>query len=221
MKKTESVTKVIQALMAFRKDLKQPPKDAHNPYFKSKYTTLDKVIEAIDQASLPHGLSFIQYPTTDSDGKIGMNTVLVHESGEMIEFDPVYTTPEKQTPQAIGSAITYLRRYAISSIFGVTSEEDDDGNHATGNAPKQQYQNKQSYQKPQQDKGKVALVQQNAEDLKKVINENAEEGKEMTTDQIISAYLKQLNINNLSSASNEQLITMSKLIKQNIEKYNK
>lgn len=55
----------------------------------------------------------------------------MHESGEWIEYDPIKMKPVKNDPQSIGSAITYAKRYALSAIFGITSDQDDDGNEAT------------------------------------------------------------------------------------------
>src|SRR5699024_3297215 len=77
-----------------------------------------------------HGLSFLQYPI-NNDNKVGIVTILMHGSGEWIETDPIFTTPPKQDAQATGSVITYLKRYSLSAVFGITSDEDDDGNAAS------------------------------------------------------------------------------------------
>lgn len=219
MEKSESIVEINKALVSFRKELKQPTKDANNPFFKSSYTTLDKVIEAIDETAPKHGLSFIQYPVSKESGEIGMVTMLLHESGEMMKFDPVFMKPEKNTPQAAGSVISYLRRYTISSIFGITSDEDDDGNQATGNGNNNQ--RKQHNQLPVQDKGKVALVQQNAKDLADIINaqDGTDQSNPMTQQKIIDTYIKKIGISNIGQATNEQLITITQYIKKNIEKY--
>lgn len=234
MEKSESIIEINKALVEFRKNLKQPAKDSTNPFFKSKFTSLDKVIEAIDDAAPKHGLSFIQNPINNENGEIGMITMLLHESGEMMKFDPVFMKPEKQTPQAIGSVISYLRRYSISAIFGITSDEDDDGNQATGNnQPKQQY-NKQQYnqpkqskmhednkQLPMQDKGKLELTKQKATDLADIINsqDGADPKNPTTQQQILSAYLKKLNATDITKVSNENLVYMLKAIEGKINNY--
>src|SRR5690625_4401905 len=64
----------------------------------------------------------------------------MHESGEFIEYDPVFMQAEKQTPQGAGALITYLKRYTLSAIFGITSDQDDDGNQASGNTKKKEKQ---------------------------------------------------------------------------------
>lgn len=229
MKKSESITEINKALVNFRKEVKQPKKDAKNPFYKSSYSTLDVVIEAIDNAATKHGLSFIQYPTNNEKGEIGITTMLLHESGEMIEFDPIFMKPEKNTPQAAGSVISYLRRYSISAIFGITSDEDDDGNQASNAGGKQQNNQRQSYNQqpkmnennkrlPMQDKGKVELVKQNAKDLADVLNaqDKADKNNPVTQDTILKAYLKGRA---LKDVSNEDLINLSKAIKSKIQQY--
>ena len=211
MNKSESIIKISKAMAEFRKNVQQPKKDANNPFFKSKYTTLDAVVESIDKTATQYGLSFIQYPVNDEHGNTGIATIVLHESGEYLEFEPSFMKPEKNTPQAIGSVLTYLRRYTLSAVFGIASEEDDDGNQASGsynNQPKKQ----------PQDKGKVALVQQNAKDFSEVLKTS---GQEMSQQDVLNVYLGQYGLKNMSQASNEQLIGMSQSIKSKIEQYKK
>ena len=125
-------------------------KDAKNPYFNSKYLTLEALIEVVRNAFGKNGLGFSQEPTTvEINNKIyvQITTQIYHESGA--EFPPkVFLMPLSQTKlteQAIGSAITYAKRYALQSIVGISADEDDDGNSASGRV----VENKQ-YTKPQQ-----------------------------------------------------------------------
>ncbi|HEC2229542.1 TPA: ERF family protein [Staphylococcus delphini] len=136
MNKSESVVEINKAMVAFRKEVKQPLKDKNNPFFKSKYVPLENVVEAIDEAATPHGLSYTQWALNDKDGRVGVATMLMHESGEYIEYDPVFMNAEKNTPQGAGSLISYLKRYSLSAIFGITSDQDDDGNVASGKQKK-------------------------------------------------------------------------------------
>lgn len=133
MNKSESIKEIAAALSKFQGDVKQPLKDAANPFFKSKYVPLENVVEAITDIAPKHGLSFIQYPVNQDD-KVGVKTLLMHSSGEWIETEPIYAKPGKNDAQATGSVITYLKRYSLSAVFGITSDEDDDGNRAVGNA---------------------------------------------------------------------------------------
>ncbi|AGZ24981.1 MULTISPECIES: ERF family protein [Staphylococcus] len=132
MNKSESIVELNKALANFHKEVKQPMKDANNPFFKSKYVPLENVVEAIDDVAPKHGLTYSQYPVTTENGLVGISTVLLHESGEFIEFPPATTKPDKNTPQGVGSALTYMRRYSLSAVFGITSDQDDDGNEASG-----------------------------------------------------------------------------------------
>lgn len=140
MNKSESIAELAKALASFHSEVKQPLKDKENPFFKSKYVPLENVVESITNIAPKHGLSFIQYPV-NQDNKVGVVTILMHSSGEWIETEPIFAQPAKQDAQATGSVITYLKRYSLSAVFGITSDEDDDGNNATfGNSqPKTQY----------------------------------------------------------------------------------
>lgn len=136
MKKSESVTEIAKALSAFQQQVEQPEKNAANPFFKSRYVNLESVVEAIRQYGPKNGLSFTQWPCVNDEGRVGISTLLLHTSGEWIEYDPVYMKSEKDTAQGAGSIITYLKRYSLSAIYGITSDEDDDGNFASSNQPK-------------------------------------------------------------------------------------
>ncbi|MCR1798288.1 ERF family protein [Staphylococcus warneri] len=140
MNKSESIVELNKALANFHKEVKQPMKDANNPFFKSKYVPLENVVEAIDDVAPKHGLTYSQYPVTTENGLVGISTVLLHESGEFIEFPPATTKPDKNTPQGVGSALTYMRRYSLSAVFGITSDQDDDGNEASGKNNRKQTQ---------------------------------------------------------------------------------
>lgn len=131
MKKSETIIELSKAFAKMQKELEQPLKNANNPFFKSKYVPLENVVDSITKASSKHGLSFTQFPSSDENGNVTVGTMVMHESGEWIEYDPICMKPVKNDPQAIGSAITYAKRYALSAIFGITSDKDDDGNDAT------------------------------------------------------------------------------------------
>lgn len=132
MKRSETQSEILKALANFHKNIIQPKKDANNPFFKSKYVPLENVTEVIDKVAPEYGLAYAQEALTNADkGMVGVTTLLTHESGEWIEFEPLFLKADKQTAQGYGSAITYARRYALSSAFGIASETDDDGNETT------------------------------------------------------------------------------------------
>lgn len=132
MKRSETQSEIFKALVKFHKNIIQPKKDANNPFFDSKYVPLENLTEVIDKVAPEFGLTYIQEDLTDTDkGMVGVTTLLIHESGEWIELEPLFLKADKQTAQGYGSAITYARRYALSSAFGIASETDDDGNETT------------------------------------------------------------------------------------------
>jgi len=135
MNRSESIVEISKALADFQKEVKQPFKDADNPFFKSKYVPLESVVESINTTGPKHGLSFVQWPLNNEQGQVGVKTLLMHTSGEFLEFDPVFMNAEKQTPQGYGALITYIKRYSLSAIYGITSDKDDDGNSASDNTP--------------------------------------------------------------------------------------
>lgn len=188
MKKSESIGELAKALAKFQASVKQPLKDANNPFFKSKYVPLENVVESITESAGALGLSFIQYPV-NTDNRVGVITILMHESGEWIETEPIYATPAKQDPQATGSAITYLKRYSLSAVFGITSDEDDDGN---SNA-QQSNQNNYRQQQPRQQANSNNISDAQIKAMKaKLNNLNKHTGIEMQT--IYVDTLKQCNI---------------------------
>lgn len=135
MKFSESVKNLAFALAKFQEEVRHPENSATNPQFRSKYAPLNVVINTVKPILAKNGLSFIQ--STGAEGEnIVVTTVLLHESGEFIESDPLVLPAyqikkggEKDfNAQGAGSAITYARRYSLSAILGLSSEDDDDGN---------------------------------------------------------------------------------------------
>jgi len=120
---SESIKNLAASLCKAQAEMGGAVKDSKNPFFKSDYADLTSVIKAIKEPFANHGLSYTQFPTND-DGRIGVSTLLMHESGEYLEHS--YTLPTtKADPQAAGSAITYARRYALQSIAGIPTADDD------------------------------------------------------------------------------------------------
>ena len=168
MKKSETLTEFSKAFAKTQQEMKQPLKDANNPFFKSKYVPLENVVEAITESASKNGLSFTQFPSSDEAGNVTVGTLVMHSSGEWIEYDPIKMKPVKNDPQSIGSAITYAKRYALSAIFGITSDQDDDGNEAT--------QTKKQQSKKVNDP--VISVEKANYYLKEIAAISAEKGKE-------------------------------------------
>lgn len=111
-------------------------KSAANPHFKSKYADLTGVIDAIKPALVANGLFFTQRPEP-AQGGVQIETVLHHASGQSMSLGVLFVPANKNDAQAYGSALTYARRYALVTAFGVPTE-DDDGNAATRSAKVEQ-----------------------------------------------------------------------------------
>lgn len=94
----------------------------------SKYADINSVIDAIKPALIKHGLFFTQQPFPHDRG-IQIETILHHASGESMGLGTLFVPAGKQDAQGFGSAITYARRYALVTAFGVPVD-DDDGNAA-------------------------------------------------------------------------------------------
>jgi len=138
MQKSESIAALAAALAKAQQDMIAAPFDRANPFFNSRYATLASVMAAIKPIHA-HGLALFQTAeVTREDGKtyVVVHTMLGHASGEWI-CDSLSLKPKQDDPQSLGSAITYGRRYSAAAIVGLATEEDDDGNEASGKpAPK-------------------------------------------------------------------------------------
>ena len=98
-------------------------KESKNPFFKSSYADLTSVIKVVKEPFSDNGLSFVQLPVS-GETYVGVTTMLMHTSGEWLQSE--YMLPmTKRDPQAAGSAITYARRYALQSLAGIPSVDDD------------------------------------------------------------------------------------------------
>lgn len=118
---------IAKALSKFHQLVPDIPRDASNPYFKSKYAPLETILPTIKKPLADSELVFTQIPV----GLNALKTMLIHvPTGEAIEG--IYEmTPTKNDPQGEGSTLTYMRRYALVAMLGLNTEEDDDGNMAS------------------------------------------------------------------------------------------
>ena len=146
MNRSESISKLAISLVKFNSEVSKIAKDAKNPFFKSDYVTLDKLIEATRPILQENGLVVMQSPLSKEDGSIGIQTLLIHESGEFIESEPIFMKPAKANdPQQAGSIISYMRRYSYQAILNLNTGEDDDANKSTSEEDKKSKLNNKSY----------------------------------------------------------------------------
>ena len=94
------------------------------------YATLASVMNAVRGPLAENGLSIIQLTADPGEGKLGIRTILAHESGQSIT-DVITMAPDSWTPQAVGSCRSYMRRYAVLAICGIAGAIDDDAEAAS------------------------------------------------------------------------------------------
>jgi hypothetical protein len=127
-------TALVKAQIAFEPAFKT----ANNPQFRSKYADLGACIDAVKEALNDNGIYLLQKNYDCADG-VMLETVFVHESGEMLETGIVHFPANKHDPQGFASCLTYARRYSLMSACGIAPEPekqnvsfaDDDGNAAS------------------------------------------------------------------------------------------
>jgi hypothetical protein len=129
MNTTPTIGALAAALAKAQGSMRAASLDRVNPHFKSRYATLASIIDSARDSLAINGLSVVQ-GTSLVDGRLVVTTRLMHSSGEWIE-DSISIKPMADTAQALGSAITYGRRYSYASMLGIVSDDDDDGEQAT------------------------------------------------------------------------------------------
>lgn len=127
---SDTIGELAKALAQAQGEMTPAAKDATNPHFKNRYADLASVWDACRVPLSKHGLAVSQLTARREDGSVLLTTLLMHSSGEYIG-SYLSARPAQENPQVIGSILTYLRRYALASIVGVVSGEDDDGEAAT------------------------------------------------------------------------------------------
>lgn len=128
--------KLAQSLFECQTEVDAVVKDAKNPHFKSKYATINSVIDTLKPALIKSKL-FVLQPLiqSDKDGYVAIRTIIGHASGESLEYVSEMKI-EGTGPQKMVSGLTYLRRAALVSLF-MLEQEDDDGNAAQKPVPKE------------------------------------------------------------------------------------
>jgi hypothetical protein len=160
MNKSESIKELAGALAKFQGDVSNPKNTASNPQFNSKYAPLQDILSMVRPLLSKQGLSVVQSTAGDLEN-VTISTMLLHESGEYLGTNPFVLKGEQTLKggakvlniQGAGSMITYVRRYQLSAILGLSSEDDDDGNHASISKP--------TAQKPVQEKPVTPVAQTN------------------------------------------------------------
>lgn len=124
---SETIDQILPVLIQVQSNIEGISKDAVNPFFKSKYATLSSVLDVAKEILNKNNILIIQSPHILIYGPV-LITTLYHDSGQwMRSYTPIFLT--KNDSQGLGGAITYLRRYSLTAMLGI-SEYDDDGNGA-------------------------------------------------------------------------------------------
>ena len=132
--RSEAIDKIIPALIQFQSEVRAVGKNKKNPHFGSSYADLAAIMDEAMPALGKNGLAIVQNLVESSPDEVRLLTTLYHTSGQY--FSSIITLkPSKTDPQGVGSAITYARRYSLSPLLGIVTEEDDDGNAASGGRP--------------------------------------------------------------------------------------
>jgi len=132
---SESIANLALALSIVQGKMSHAVKDSANPFFKSKYADLESVWDACRSLLADNGLAVMQFPGlyTDHDKSMSLTTVISHKSGEYLSQE-MSVPVTKADAQGAGSALTYMRRYALAAVVGVV-QADDDGNAASSPKP--------------------------------------------------------------------------------------
>ena len=127
-KKTEPVDKkLIDSLILAQSQMTFASKTGTNPHFKSGYSPLEEVIDAV-KGPLNNNFIFYLQKVHLAEGGVCVETEF-HGYGSVLKAGKVFVPADKQTPQGYGSALTYAKRYSLTTACGLPSE-DDDGNEA-------------------------------------------------------------------------------------------
>jgi len=142
MDASEQINELAGALAKAQGQIVPAKFDGQNPHLKNRYTTLAAVWDAIRKPLSDNGLAVAQIVVTEPDGMF-LLTRLMHSSGQYVQATyPIAAGDNRgvSAAQAVGSALTYARRYSLTALVGVVSDDDDDGNSAAD--PQQQRQRK-------------------------------------------------------------------------------
>lgn len=123
---SDDIAKLCKAFVGFRKECTNPGKDKKG--YNYSYTTLTNVVETSRAPLAKHGLAVTQLPV-NSGNNLGVITMLVHESGQYWRCRFVMPIPALKgtnITQDAGACLTYARRYGLSAVLGMVSDEDTD-----------------------------------------------------------------------------------------------
>ena len=125
MTRSESIGNLAAALAKAQGAMHGAAKDSKNPHFNSRYADLASIVDAAREPLARNEIAVLQIPSRPEAGFVGMTTLLMHSSGEWIQSDDLIVQAKDPGPQAVGSCLTYLRRYQLAALVGIAPEDDD------------------------------------------------------------------------------------------------
>jgi hypothetical protein len=191
-----------EAISLVQQEVKKAIKDKKNPHLKNEYASLESIIDVLRPITSKHGISIMQYPEYDGTNYL-LRTRIAHKSGQfIISVMPLLIAIVDM--QKFGSAITYARRYALSSIFCIATGEDDDD----GEACKKVYDNKQCAEK------KEPIKQPKVDSLLSKVQENAIMQLVQETGTDLQKVLEHFKVAEVSQLSHEQATAIINQLKK-------
>jgi hypothetical protein len=128
MRTSEQINEIAGALALAQSEMKNAKFNRTNPHFKSRYADLSEIRDTVTPALTKNGIAVVQGTDITESGII-VFTRLVHKSGQW--FESVFPIANDK-PQAMGSSISYGRRYTLSAITSIAADDDDDAEVASG-----------------------------------------------------------------------------------------
>ena len=181
---SENINELVTALAKAQGEIKPASKSSLNPHFKSKYADLCEVWEACREPLSKNSLVVMQTMGKE-DSCLSLITTLAHSSGQWIKSVYPLVCKDTTNPQSWGSAITYARRYTLSSIVGIAPDEDDDGNKASLDKSKPIKKNNEEYPK--------MTSKENWQELNKLLD-----SCDMEFSENVNNYLRSIDIHSFS-----------------------
>lgn len=226
METSDEMKNMIQALVKVQGSLEPIKKDRVNPFAGSSYATLDAILGTLLPLLSENGIAITQEPVMESTQgslKIGVETTLLHITGEYVVYEPFFMELEKGSKmnmaQSAGSIITYAKRYAISSIFGISTDEDKDGvqNNKQDN---HNQQNNKPYNQPETQQKAQPVTEPQKDFIKKLAIEYCTARGMMTNEaykELTEVAYRNSGFNDIEKATYQQAVNTVKYL-QNLLK---
>lgn len=182
-----------EAIALVQLEVKKAIKDKKNPHLKNEYASLESIIDVLRPITAKHGISIMQYPEYEGTTYL-LRTRIAHKSGQFIvSVMPLLMAIVDM--QKFGSAITYARRYALSSIFCIATGEDDDDGEACANKGCESKQSVPKIESAQKAKVVTSISQVQESSIQHLINETGSD---------LQAILSYYKVSSLSELTHEQ-----------------